>query len=424
MTTVLIVDDEANMRWVLQRALEQAGYQALAAGRGEEALNLAARNRIDLALLDLKMPGMDGLAVLRELHLRQPDLPVILLTAYATVPTAVEAMRLGALDYLRKPFDVEEVLFKIANAFQRRAVQVERDALSARLRQAGNSATGPGLFSFARFVGASPALTEPLTHARAAADNDYPVLITGEDGTGKTLLAQLIHGQSRRPDAPLVTTDCGSLSAGALRQELLAESGGWRQALGGTLLLRRIGRLPDELAEPLAVHLAGLLRSPERPAGLRVIATAADEVAPPLLALLDGIRIELPPLRERDGDLLLLAQHLAPGTKLGGLAISALLAYPWPGNVSELAGVLAHAKALAGEGSIEVEHLPARITMAPADETATFRLPPGGIDLDQVERELIRQALDRAQGNKSQAARLLGLTRHTLLYRLEKHGFE
>lgn len=244
------------------RSAEQAGYQALVAGREEEALNLAACNRIDLALLDLKMPGMDGLAVLRELHLRQPDLPVILLTAYATVPTAVEAMRLGALDYLRKPFEVEEVLFKIANAFQRRAVQVEQDALSARLRQANDSATGSGLFSFARFVGASPALAEPLTRARAAADNDYPVLITGENGTGKTLLAQLIHGQSRRPDGPLVTIDCGSLSAGALRQELLAESGGWRQALGGTLLLRRIGRLPDELAEPLAVHLAGLLRSP------------------------------------------------------------------------------------------------------------------------------------------------------------------
>jgi two-component system, NtrC family, response regulator AtoC len=424
MTTVLIVDDEANMRWVLQRALEKAGYEPVSAANGHEALNAAARQRIDLALLDLKMPGMDGLAVLRELRQRQPDLPVILLTAHATVPTAVEAMRLGALDYLRKPFDVEEVLFKIANALQRQAVQVERDALSARLRQMADPAAGSAAVGLARFIGASPALDEPLARAQAAAGSDYPVLLTGEAGTGKTLLAQLIHDNGRRPDAPLVLTDCGGLSAAALRQELLAENGRWRQALGGTLLLRRIDRLPPELAEPLSVHLAGLLRSPERPAGLRVIATAAAAVAPPLLALLDGIRIDLPALRARAGDLVLLAQHLAPNSKLTGLAFNVLLAYPWPGNVAELAGVLAHARALAGAGPIELEHLPARISAAPAEAASTFRLPPGGIDLDQLERELIRQALEMAQGNKSQAARLLGLTRHTLLYRLEKHGFE
>jgi DNA-binding NtrC family response regulator len=412
------------MRWVLQRALEQAGYQALAAGRGEEALALAARQRVDLALLDLKMPGMDGLAVLRELHLRQPDLPVILLTAYATVPTAVEAMRLGALDYLRKPFDVEEVLFKIANAFQRQAVQNERDALSARLRQVAGSAPGAGGASFGRFAGASPTLTEPLTRARVAAGSDHPVVIVGEDGVGKTLLAQLIHEAGKRADAPLALTDCGALGASALRQELLADNGRWRRALGGTLLLRRVDHLPEELAEPVASHLAGLRRSPDRPAGLRLMGTASSEIAAALSPLLDGIRIDLPPLRRRDGDLALLIQQLAPGTKLSGLALAALLAYSWPGNVVELEGVLAHARALAGDSLIEVEHLPARITLAPAEDTATFRRPPGGIDLEQVERELIRQALEMAQGNKSQAARLLGLTRHTLLYRLEKHGFE
>lgn len=424
MTTVLIVDDEANMRWVLQRALEQAGYQALAAGRGEEALTLAARQRVDLVLLDLKMPGLDGLAVLRELHLRQPDLPVILLTAYATVPTAVEAMRLGALDYLRKPFDVEEVLFKIANAFQRQAVQNERDALSARLRQVAGLVPGGGGTSFARFAGVSPALAEPLTRARAAAGSDHPVVIAGETGVGKTLLAQLIHDAGVRTDASLVQTDCGALGAGALRQELLVDNGGWRRALGGTLLLRRVDRLPEDLAEPLAAHLASLRRSPDRPAGLRLAATAEGEVAEPLLPVLDGIRIDLPPLRQRDGDLPVLILQLSPGAKLSPVALGVLLAYPWPGNVAELMSVLAHAKTLAGHGPIEVEHLPSRITLAPSEDTTAFRLPPGGIDLDQVERELIRQALEMAQGNKSQAARLLGLTRHTLLYRLEKHGFE
>jgi DNA-binding NtrC family response regulator len=420
MTTVLIVDDEANMRWVLQRALEQAGYQAVAAGRGEEALTLAARQRIDLALLDLKMPGMDGLAVLRELHLRQPDLPVILLTAYATVPTAVEAMRLGALDYLRKPFDVEEVLFKIANALQRRAVEAERDALSARLRQASAPA-GPG---FAGFVGASPALAEPLARARSAAGNDFPVLLAGEAGAGKALLARLIHANGQRPDAPWAESDCGSLGSAALRLELLSEAGRWRQALGGSWLLRRIDRLPAELAEPLAAHAAGLLRSAERPAGLRLLATASGDLAPPLHALLDGIRIDLPPLRQRDGDLALLAQHLLPEKKIGSLALGALARYSWPGNVAELAAVLAHARALSGAGPVELEHLPPRVITAPAAQSPAFRLPPGGIDLEQVELDLIRQALEMAQGNKSQAARLLGLSRHTLLYRLEKHGLE
>lgn len=420
MTTVLIVDDEANMRWVLQRALEQAGYQAVAAGRGEEALALAAQQRIDLALLDLKMPGMDGLAVLRELHQRQPELPVILLTAYATVPTAVEAMRLGALDYLRKPFDVEEVLFKIANALQRRAVEAERDALSARLRQAA----APAGSGFAGFAGASPALAEPLARARAAAGNDFPVLLAGEPGTGKTLLAQLIHSNSARPNAPFATSDCGSLSAAALRQELLGEAGRWRQALGGSWLLRRVDRLPVELVEPLAARAAGLLRSPERPAGLRLMATTSGAVEPPLLALLEGVRIDLPPLREREGDLALLAQRLLPDQKIGARALAALAGYAWPGNVAELAAVLAHARAMAGSSTVEPEHLPPRIAAAPAAQPAGFRLPPGGIDLERVELDLIRQALEMAQGNKSQAARLLGLSRHTLLYRLEKHGLE
>lgn len=420
MTTVLIVDDESNMRWVLQRALEKAGYQTLTAARGEEALSVAALNRVDLALVDLKMPRMDGLAVLRELRRRQPDLPVILLTAYATVPTAVEAMRLGALDYLRKPFDVEEVLFKVANALQRQAFQAERDALTTRLRAAAD---------FSRFVGSSPALAEPLKRAHVAATNDHPALITGEPGTGKTLLARLIHGNSRRPDAPLVEIDCGSLTPQALHQELLGDNGAWQQALGGTLLLRRLHLLPAALAEPVAAHLAALRRTPERPAGLRIMATASGELPETLQKLLEGIRIELPPLRQRLDDLPLIVQHLAPDCKLSGLARSALLAYSWPGNVSELAAVLAHARTLAGDGPIEVAHLPARIT-TPSPETtentvpvaATFRLPPGGIDLEQVERELIRQALEIARGNKSQAARLLGLSRHTLLYRLEKHG--
>jgi DNA-binding NtrC family response regulator len=267
-------------------------------------------------------------------------------------------------------------------------------------------------------------LAEPLVRARAAASSDHPVLIVGEDGVGKTLLSQLIHDTGLRPDAPLALTDCGALGASALRQELLTGDGSWRRALGGTLLLRRIDHLPEELADPVAQHLADLRRSVDRPAGLRLIATATGELADPLVSLLEGIRIELPPLRRRDGDLPLLIQHVAPGTKLSGLALAALLAYPWPGNVSELEGVLAHARTLAGDSPIEVEHLPSRITLAPVEDAATFRLPPGGIDLDQVERELIRQALEMTQGNKSQAARLLGLTRHTLLYRLEKHGFE
>ncbi len=413
MTTILIVDDESNMRWVLQRALDKAGFETLTAARGQDALGQAARQRVDLALVDLKMPGMDGLAVLRDLHQRQPDLPVILLTAYATVPTAVEAMRLGALDYLRKPFDVEEVLFKIANALQRQALQAERNALTARLRKAAD---------FSHFIGASLALAEPLARARAAADCDLPVLISGEPGAGKSLLARLIHGNSDRADAALVEIDCGSLVADALHEALLAERGRWRQALGGTLLLRRLDRLPAEQAEALAQQLAALQRTSGRPAGLRPMATIASRLSPSLDPVFAGIHIELPPLRRRLDDLPLLVRHLAPRAQLSGLARSALLAYAWPGNVVELGAVLAHAQALAGETPIEIEHLPARVISTPGDAAPSFHLPPGGIDLEQVERELIRQALDMAQGNKSQAARLLGLTRHTLLYRLEKHG--
>ncbi len=188
--TVLIIDDEENMRWVLERALKKAGYQVLTARRGEEGLELFALHPVDLVLVDLKMPGMDGLAVLRELCQRDPEVPILLFTAYATVPTAVEALQWGATDYLRKPFDLEVVLAKIHEAIAKTAD-----------RQAQPEPEPPPATDFRDFIGAAPALQEALTHARSVAATDYTVHLVGEPGTGRRLLARLIYANQPRPGA-------------------------------------------------------------------------------------------------------------------------------------------------------------------------------------------------------------------------------
>lgn len=413
--TILVVDDEDNMRWVLNRALEQAGYEVLTANRGDKALQSFARHRIDLVLLDLKMPGMDGLGVLRELRQRSPDVPILLLTAFASVPTAVGAFQAGATDYIRKPFDIENLLTLIAR-------YLSQQANHAIMQQEAHSSS-----LFSDFIGADPSLHRPLAQAEAAVRSLYTVLLQGESGAGRRHLARLIHHHTQSTARRrLVTVDCAALPAALLGQELLHDSnegGRWQMALGGSLLLANVDSLEEPLLAPLVEHLSFYVWQPERPNGLRLLLTTTNPLSPTWTPITEkALRVELPPLRQRLSDLPLLLADFAPGAVWNEDAKVLLAAYAWPSNVAEFQRVVQQAARLAGDEPVQAHHLPTYLMQGNLMPTGGLVLPPDGIELETVEQALIQQALTLARGNKTQAARLLGLTRATLLYRLEKYG--
>lgn len=408
--TILIVDDEPNMRWVLGRALEQTGYVVHNAESGDDATGLLSRASIDLVLLDLKLRGEDGLTILRRLRERQPDLVVLILTAYGTVPTAVEAMQLGAADFLRKPFDVEEVVFKIARALERRAMQQELARLAVLQRSTP---------AFDTLIGAEISWRRLVDQARHVALTDDAMLIVGEPGSGRTTIARALHVASRRANAPLIELDLSIYHESAQDRALFGgaeRDGAWSAAGNGTLLLQG-------LAEATSVHQALIerLASRDTGAGPRLFVIAVDEssLSGAFQAQLPA-RLRIPPLRERAGDILLFTHHFAPEHSITPAALQLLERYAWPGNLTELRSVLERATQLAGTELIDAIHLPERLHAAIV--AAPNQLPVEGVNLEQLEQTLIRQALGRAHGNKSRAAELLGLTRHTLLYRMEKYG--
>ena len=411
--TILIVDDEPNMRWVLGRALEQAGYTVFGADNGDDCLSVLGREPIDLVLLDLKLKGEDGLTILRRIRERRPEVVVIILTAYGTVPTAVEAMQLGAADFLRKPFDVEEVVFKIARALERRAMQQEIARLTVLQRSAP---------AFDALIGAHVTWLHLVTQAQQVALTDHDVLLVGEQGSGRASLARAMHVASPRVGAPLIEVDLGVYQGAAQAVALFGETGSggaWAEAGSGSLVLRGLGE-----ATPLHAQLVERIGEEGTRTGPRLFVIAsADQALSDRLEARIPVRLRVPPLRERPGDVLLLACAFAGERAITPAAAQALASYTWPGNVTELRGVVERAARLAGSEPIDVMHLPDQVQ--PTSEQAIrspMYLPPEGVNLEQVEQALIRQALERARGNKSRAAELLGLTRHTLLYRMEKYG--
>ncbi|MBC8163806.1 MAG: sigma-54-dependent Fis family transcriptional regulator [Roseiflexaceae bacterium] len=406
---ILVIDDEPNMRWVLGKALEQAGYSVSLAASGDEGLTVLGHTAIELVLLDVKLKGEDGLTVLRRLRERRSDIVVMMLTAYGTVSNAVEAMQLGAADFLRKPFDVEEIVFKVARSLERRALQQQVAQLT--LAQHAH-------ISFATLLGSAPLWQRALTHAQQLAVLDVNLLVVGEAGTGRTCLARAIHAASLRRHAPLVEADLAAYTAPA---EALFGSGNgvWERAGNGTLIVRGLLAESDVVAV-IATRMASDGVSPR----LIIIATLEEVAGAQVHALTPG-RVDVPALRDRPNDILLLAHAFAGEARLTPHAMQQLEAYTWPGNVAELAGVIQRAGVLAGAAPIDLVHLPREIAEVASFVTARgIQLPPGGINLEEVEQHLIRQALSQARGNKSKAADLLGLTRHTLLYRLEKYHIQ
>ena len=454
MAKILVVDDEPEIRSLLAAVLQSKGYEVVTAADGEAALQQVPRERPAVILMDLTMPRMGGLDALPEIKRLDPEVPVIICTAHADLATAVRAMKLGAYDYLTKPFDVELLALTLERALERNQLRSRIDELK---RQ------GPGS-SLAERMGGSSAIAQVIQQVSQVAESNFTVLVQGETGTGKELVARAIHHQSPRRQAPFVAVDCGAIPETLVESELFGHERGaftgaqakreghFQLAKGGTLFLDEIGNVP------LATQ-AKLLRALEQreihPLGsARAVAVDARIIAATNTELEEGVKtgrfradlyyrlseftITLPPLRSRREDITHLAQRFLdevsmelrrPVRRVSDEAMQALLRHDWPGNVRELKNVIRKAALLATD-VVTPEHIPALNASAPIP--SRLAAEPSGEELSlrevaelaavRAEREVIRHALGATKGNKSQAARLLRTDYTTLHAKMKRYG--
>jgi two-component system response regulator AtoC len=458
---VLIADDEPAIRTNLRLLLQSEGYQVREAADGEQAARLLQDPDVALCLLDLKMPGRDGMEVLRGHADRLEETPIIVLTAYGGSAAAIEAMKLGAYDYLTKPFDFDEVLFSIRRALKQRALVAQVQALSGSNQRDADPMnegrdTGP---LEEELVGRSPAMLHVFKTIGRVAPTHEPVLIVGESGTGKELVANAIHKNSPRAEQPFIKVNSAALSPTLLESELFGHEKGsftgavarrigrFEQAHGGTLFLDEIGDLDIDLqAKLLRVLQSGQF---ERVGGeetlqvdVRILAATNRDLPAritdgrfreDLFYRLNVVTIELPPLRQRRDDIPLLAEHILgklarkydwPNLALSPQALAHLSARDWPGNVRELQNVLARAAILARGRIIGIEDVQAPPAPAnPASEAASGSLLLRDI-LAETERRVIRQALEQEKWNRTRAARLLGISRRQLFDKIRQYGLQ
>jgi DNA-binding NtrC family response regulator len=447
--TILVVDDEENLRRVMQVQLQQSGYDVATAASGDEALARLAAVPVDLVLTDLKMPGMSGLQLLKRIRAEYPEVIVIMITAFGTVETAVEAMRSGAYDYVVKPVNLEELKLVLSRALEHLGLLEEIRTLRASLDEK---------YGFEHILGRSKKLLHVLDMASRAAQTDSTVLIRGETGTGKELLAKAIHFNSHRRGKPFVTINCGAIPKDLLESELfghvkgsftgaLAHKKGRAEAAdGGTLFLDEIGELQLELQ----VKILRLIQQGEiekvgaaeaETVDVRIVAATHRNLQAmvedgtfreDLYYRLAVIPLDLPPLRERAEDVPELVEHFLVKTKtrngrqnltLPPSLLPYFSAYRWPGNIRELENVIERLVVLTRSDEITLSDLPDFLRRErPTPEVLQLDLPPQGISLEAVEKELILRALVKADWNQTQAARYLDLSRKTLIYRMEKYG--
>jgi len=451
---VLIVDDEPGVRESLRMVLKGA-YEAIAVGSGAEALEVLATTPIDVVLLDIVMPGVDGMQVLEELRTRYAQLPVVMLTATKTVKTAVGAMKLGAFDYVTKPFDVDELRLILDKATEQAALVREVEELRTEVGRR---------YQLENIVGRSAGMQEVFRTVLTVAPLRTTVLITGESGTGKELIAKATHYQSPRARRPLVTLNCAAIPETLLESELFGhEKGSFTDAhtrkLGQFELAHESTLFLDEIAEMGPATQAKLLRVIEHGEFLRVggtkpisvdvriiAATNRDLAAaikdasfrPDLYYRLNVVTVHLPPLRERRDDLLLLIRHFtqAKSREMGigersfkPEAVDALMRYPWPGNVRELENLIERLLVLSEEAAIGLDDLPEQVKRSEQDPGTIKEQVLGGRKslgsaVDEFEREIILEALGQTSYNQTRAAEMLGTTRRILKYRMDKLGIE
>jgi two-component system response regulator AtoC len=456
---VLIAEDDRAIRFSLVCSLKAAGYRVLEASDGGEALMRIDRDRPDAVLLDLKMPGRDGLAVLAELGTALAELPVIVITAYGGSAPAIEAMRRGAYDYLTKPFDLDEVQLTLERALHQRALALEVKSLRARTPEP----TGGGAeeADATELVGQSPAMRAVFKAIGLAAATDVPVLIVGESGTGKELVAAALHRHSDRASGPFIRVNCGALPEGLVESELFGHERGaftgadrqkpgrFERAARGTIFLDEVGELP--LSAQAKILRVLQQREFERVGGTEILHTdarvisathrdlakevAAGRFREDLYYRLNVARIAIPPLRERTEDIALLAEHILRRVErrhgwgelsLSPEALKAIEQRPWPGNVRQLENAIARAVIAAHGRAILPEHLDAEEPLDPAiaaAEESMSDLPLRAV-LAEVERRAIERALQACAGNRTKTAERLGISRRQLFDKIREYDLE
>ncbi len=441
---ILVIDDDTSLRRVLEYNLQEEGYEVQAASSGEEGLYLFGQSRPDLVITDMKMSGMDGLMVLKSVKELAPESLVIIITAFGTVDVAVEAMKSGAYDYITKPFNRDELRLTVKKALQFSGLAEENRRLKSELSDKAD---------FRTIVGSSEAMERVFDVIRKVADTEAAVLITGESGTGKELVARSIHANSSRRDAPFVAINCAAIPRDLLESELFGhvkgaftgavrdKTGKFQLAEGGTLFLDEVGDLPVELQPKL---LRALQEREVEPVGgtkvqkldVRIVSATNLDIDK---AMGDGtfredlyyrlavIPIHLPPLRERRKDIPLLiryfcGKHGSDKITFDKDALETLVTYPWPGNVRELENSVERLLIMRNGDVISLSDLPDKLRKNGAAGSAIINLPDEGYSLEQLEREVVVEALERNAWNQTAAARFLRIPRHTLIYRIEKYG--
>ncbi len=444
---ILVVEDEELMRTILRQLLEDEGYKVLTADSAENALEIFPTNDISVVLTDIKMSGMDGLALLDQIKSLDTNALVIIMTAYSSVDSAIAALRKGAYDYVTKPFVNEDLIQTVKNAIQTKVLFNENRYLK---RELGKR------HSFSEIIGNSESLQSVFRIVEKVADTNVNVLIQGESGTGKELIARSLHSRSSRADKPFLAVNCGALPESLLESELFGHTKGaftgassdkkglFRSADGGTLLLDEIG----DMALPLQVKLLRALQEEEVvPIGsshpvsfdARIIAATNRDLEKEvqenrfredLFYRLNVVEINLPPLRNRREDIPLLAKHFiskvaaeqrSNGKTIAADAMSALIDYDWQGNIRELQNAIERAFILSSE-EIELKHLPSRIT---DNSDSSFEIKdPDGLrpTLDEIERRYVIEILRSVNKDKTGAARILGIDLSTLYRKLKKYN--
>ncbi|HYU98780.1 MAG TPA: sigma-54 dependent transcriptional regulator [Pyrinomonadaceae bacterium] len=463
---ILIAEDEANLRLVLQKELERLGYRVQAAPDGEAALRKLEESNVDVLLCDINMPRIDGMEVLRRVHQRPNPPEVIMLTGQATVETAVEAMKLGAYDYLTKPYSITELDVRVKQAAEKRRLRVDNLRLREQLaRQSG----------LPEIVSVSPAMTEAIRLVERVAPSEASVLITGESGTGKELIAHAIHRLSTRAEGSFIDINCAAFQESLLESELFGyEAGAFSGAKGrklglieladgGTLFLDEVTELPAQLQAKLLRAIetrtffrVGGVRKVE--VNVRIVAAtnrnldsvvANESFRSDLLYRINGFQIDLAPLRDRPEDIEPLARHLladvggTPAPELEPAALDALRAYSWPGNVRQLKNCLERAVILSNNGRITIAELPPEVVRpavpaafvgpsqpgAAADFNAgSSSFVPSAVSsptsLRDVERQQILSALEQTGWHRGKTAEILGISPSTLYRRLRDYNLE
>lgn len=447
--SILLIDDDDSLRRVMEFSLVEAGYTVRAAASGEEGVAAFEQNAFDAVITDITMPGMSGLDVLKTIRQADPGLPVIIITAYGTIESAVEAIRQGAVDYITKPFNRDEMRLALERALKMRRLERENVGLRAEVAER---------YRFSGIIGTSQKMKDMLELAGRVAASDASVIITGESGTGKELLAKGIHFNSGRAEGPFIAVNCAAIPDTLIESELFGhvkgaftgairdKEGKFELADGGTIFLDEIGELRVELQAKLLRVIQE--RQVDRvggglpiPIDVRIIASTNKDLEravregafrEDLFYRISVIVLRLPPLRDRRDDIPLLAEYFlrkfvrSGDATIDAAAMAALMTYGWPGNVRELENVMERATVLRRGDTIMIADLPEQVLKSGSLglESIILNLPEDGLSLEDLEKQLIIKALEKQKGNQTRAAEYLRITRPTLIYRMEKYGLK